>query len=73
MITETDILRDHMAEIVFPRLNEMLFEELCDIQDDLKLNDAMVNNLCYAWFDGKIKAMDYGHDVSKEKTNEEVK
>ena len=36
MITETDILRDHMSEIVFPRLNEMLFEELCDIQDDLK-------------------------------------
>ena len=73
MITEKDILRDHMSEIVFPRLNEMLFEELCDIQDDLKLNDTMVNDLCYAWFDGKIKAMDYGLDVSKEKTNEEVK
>ena len=48
MITEKDILRDHMSEIVFPRLNEMLFEELYDIQDDLKLNDTMVNDLCYA-------------------------
>jgi len=70
MITETDILRDHMSEIVFPRLNEMLFEELCDIQDDLKLNDTMVNDLCYAWFDGKIKAMDYGLDLTKQKIKE---
>ncbi len=70
MITEKDILRDHMSEIVFPRLNEMLFEELCDIQDDLKLNDTMVNDLCYAWFDGKIKAMDYGLDLTKQKIKE---
>ena len=70
MITETDILRDHMSEIVFPRLNEMLFEELCDIQDDLKLNDTIVNDLCYAWFDGKIKAMDYGLDLTKQKIKE---
>ena len=70
MITATDILRDHMSEIVFPRLNEMLFEELCDIQDDLKLNDTMVNDLCYAWFDGKIKAMDYGLDLTKQKIKE---
>ena len=70
MITETDILRDHMSEIVFPRLNEMLFEELYDIQDDLKLNDTMVNDLCYAWFDGKIKAMDYGLDLTKQKIKE---
>ena len=73
MITETDILRDHISKIVFPRLNEMLYDELSHIKNDLKLNDAMVNDLCYAWFDGKIKAMDYGLDVSKEKTNEEVK
>ena len=70
MITEKDILRDHMSEIVFPRLNEMLFEELCDIQDDLKLNDNMVNDLCYAWFDGKIKAMDHGLDLTKQKIKE---
>ena len=70
MITEKDILRDHMSEIVFPRLNEMLFEELCDIQDDLKLNDTMVYDLCYAWFDGKIKAMDYGLDLTKQKIKE---
>ena len=70
MITEKDILRDHMSEIVFPRLNEMLFEELCDIQDDLKLNDTMVNDLCYAWFDGKIKAMDYGLALTKQKIKE---
>jgi len=70
MITEKDILRDHMSEIVLPRLNEMLFEELCDIQDDLKLNDTMVNDLCYAWFDGKIKAMDYGLDLTKQKIKE---
>ena len=70
MITETDRLRSHMSEIEFPRLNEMLFEELCDIQDDLKLNDTMVNDLCYAWFDGKIKAMDYGLDLTKQKIKE---
>ena len=60
MITEKDILRDHMSEIVLPRLNEMLFEELCDIQDDLKLSDSMIQDLCYNWLKAKIRIIEFG-------------
>ena len=57
---EKDILRDHMSEIVLPRLNEMLFEELRDIQDDLKLSDSMIQDLSYNWLKAKIRIIEFG-------------
>tara|TARA_R110002012_G_scaffold289498_3_gene482637 strand:+ start:2113 stop:2325 length:213 start_codon:yes stop_codon:yes gene_type:complete len=60
MITENDVLRDNIADLVLPRLNDMLSDELNHIQDDLKLSNAMLESLCYSWLETKIRIIEFG-------------
>ena len=60
MITENDVLRDNIADIVLPKLDDMLNDELNHIQDNLKLNDKMVESLCHSWLEAKIRIIEFG-------------
>lgn len=46
---DNDSVFEDMVEIVFPTLDEMLFEEMCQIQDDHGLSDSMVKQLLTSW------------------------
>ena len=46
---DNDSVFEDMVEIVFPTLDEMLFEEMCQIQNDHGLSDSMVKQLLTSW------------------------
>jgi len=46
---DNDSVFEDMVEIVFPTLDEMLFEKMCKIQDDHGLSDSMVKQLLTSW------------------------
>ena len=59
-----------MADIMFPRLNDILSDELNHMQECLKLRDSMVESLFYSWLENKIIMLDSGgfkHFTKKEK------